>query len=86
MDMTLEFLQPFIELIHNEYPISQEDLEEYLHEESQPYIEGSILSMQYKEGAINYWKSGEMKRLPVESEQRKFRNVNSLRQLINGRQ
>ncbi|GJQ88189.1 hypothetical protein Trydic_g13182 [Trypoxylus dichotomus] len=49
-----------IELIDIEYPISQEDQEEYLQKESRPCAseEGGILDMKYKEDAISYWKSG----------------------------
>ncbi|GJQ74324.1 hypothetical protein Trydic_g4926 [Trypoxylus dichotomus] len=63
MDTTLEFLQPVkphsIDLTDSEYPISQENLEEYLQEKSRPCTleEGGILGMKYKEDAVNYWKS-----------------------------
>ncbi|GJQ82428.1 hypothetical protein Trydic_g11843 [Trypoxylus dichotomus] len=83
MDTTLEFLQPFkshsIEFIDSEYPTAQEDLEEYLEEESRSCTieEGGSLDMKYKEGAVNYLKSAK-KRQRV---QRRFRKVNSLRQL-----
>ncbi|GJQ78276.1 hypothetical protein Trydic_g22118 [Trypoxylus dichotomus] len=65
MDTTLEFLQPFkphsIKVIDSEYPISQEDFEEYLQKKSRPstFEEGSIIDMKYKEDAVNYWKSVE---------------------------
>ncbi|GJQ73023.1 hypothetical protein Trydic_g1658 [Trypoxylus dichotomus] len=87
MDTTLVFLQPFklyfIELIDSEYPISREDLEEYLQEESRHCTleKGGISDMKYKEDAANYWKRGKRKRLSVESVQRRFRKVNSQRQL-----
>ncbi|GJQ77663.1 hypothetical protein Trydic_g12789 [Trypoxylus dichotomus] len=60
VDTTLEFLQPFkphfIELIESEYPIFQEDLEEYLHEESRPckLEEGGTFAMKYKEDDLTY--------------------------------
>ncbi|GJQ80729.1 hypothetical protein Trydic_g9324 [Trypoxylus dichotomus] len=80
LDTTLEFLQPFkphfIELIDSEYPISQENLEDYLQEELRHCTleEEGILDMKYKEDVVNYWKSGNEKRLSVsESMQRGFR-------------
>ncbi|GJQ83378.1 hypothetical protein Trydic_g23840, partial [Trypoxylus dichotomus] len=53
MDTTLEFLEPFkphfIELIDIEYPMSQEDLKEYLQEESRSCTSEKcgILDMKY---------------------------------------
>ncbi|GJQ80963.1 hypothetical protein Trydic_g4780 [Trypoxylus dichotomus] len=87
MDTTLEFLQPFkphsIGLIDSEYPIFQENLEEYSQEDSRPCTleERGVLDMKYKEEAVNYWKSGKTKRLSVELVQKRFEEVNSLRQL-----
>ncbi|GJQ82637.1 hypothetical protein Trydic_g19655 [Trypoxylus dichotomus] len=87
MDTTLELLQLIkahsIEFIDSEYLISQEDLEEFLEEELRlcTLEEGGILEMKYKEDAVNYWKTGKKKRLSVESVRRRFRKVNSLRQL-----
>ncbi|GJQ84429.1 hypothetical protein Trydic_g15650 [Trypoxylus dichotomus] len=87
MDTTLKFLQPFkphfIELIESEYSISQEHLEKYLQEESRPCTleEGGILDMKYNEGAVNYWYSLRKKQLSVELVQRRFKKINSLRQV-----
>ncbi|GJQ83957.1 hypothetical protein Trydic_g8694 [Trypoxylus dichotomus] len=83
MDTTLQFLQlfklHFIELIDSEYPIPQEDPEEYLEKESRPFTleDAGILDMKYKEDAVNYWKGGKRKRLSVESVQRRFRKRNT---------
>ncbi|GJQ75118.1 hypothetical protein Trydic_g9727 [Trypoxylus dichotomus] len=93
MNTTLELLQPFkphsIELIDSAYPISQDDLKDYLLEESRPCTSeeeelGGILDMKYEEYATNYWKSGK-KIVYIESVQRRFRKVNSLRNCIDGR-
>ncbi|KAK9753178.1 hypothetical protein QE152_g3720 [Popillia japonica] len=74
----LEFLQPFkphsIELIDSEYPICQEDLEEYLQEKSRPCRseEGGILDIEQREYCklLENW---EKKRLSLETVQNRFR-------------
>ncbi|XP_076666528.1 uncharacterized protein LOC143368052 isoform X2 [Andrena cerasifolii] len=88
-DTTLEFHQPFrphSEEFVDEEALSPEDLLEVFEstqDEEQACVpeEGGLVDLEYKQNAVDYWKGGKKKRLPLESVRQKFRKVKSVSQL-----
>lgn len=88
-DMTLEFFQPvrlYSEDFVGKEELSPEDLldiAELTQDEKEACVpeEGGLVDLEYKERAVNHWKSSRKKRLSLERIKQKFRKVQSLSQL-----
>ena len=86
-DTTLEFLQPYrphsLEFVGEVDPPTREEALEAIEAEEDECVpeEGGIVSLEYKTNAVEYWKSGKRSRLALNTVQKKFRKVSSLRQL-----
>lgn len=85
-DVTLEFLQEFrhhsAEFVDDKFPPSREEILEAVQFEEEECVEdkGDSVTLEYKEKAVAFWKSGK-KRRTFEAVKHSYKRVKSIQQL-----